>query len=212
LWVELTTAKYIERNGKMIRRPPGVRLNIGRTDAIRWIAAGDAIPVEMTVSIAKITGDAGFVVTGDLKRAMDMIRIVDRETPIITGSPRCEYGRTCIWDTGANMRPDLFGVGFNLLARWQMAVPLWSYTELACHIGTDDDRARTQTIIRELRVPLYDTRLIFVRRCDDMLALLDLWLSECNTGGDARLAFLRAMYRIKPTICALPSQWIGRGE
>jgi hypothetical protein len=107
------------------------------------------------------------------------------------------------------VRPDLFQAGFNLLARWQAAAPLWSYTELACHVGSEADREATKAVIRELRVPLYDTRVLFVRRCDDTRRLIELWLAECKRG-DARLAFLRAMYQVKPVLCALPAQWTGR--
>ena len=207
MWVRLRVSKYVERNGKQHKYPPGETINVGRTTAMEWIAACDAVLVEAIVS--KALGNVGFVVSS-LERATEVLRGVS-ETPIVTGPARCEFSRTCILDTSANVRPDLFQAGFNLLAagRWQAAAPLWSYTELACHIGTDEDRYATKAVIRDLRVPLYDTRVLFVRRCDDTRRLLALWLEECKRG-DTRLAFLRAMYQVKPVLCALPAQWTGR--
>ena len=205
MWVKLNVSKYVERNGKPHKYPAGERINVGRTTALEWIAAGDAVLVEAIVS--KTFGNVGFVVSS-LERATEVLHGVS-DIPIVTGPARCEFSRTCIWDTSANVRSDLFQAGFNLLARWQVAAPLWSYTELACHVGTDEDREATKAVIRDLRVPLYDTRVLFVRRCDDTRRLLALWLKECACG-DARLAFLRALYQVKPTICALPAQWTGR--
>lgn len=210
MWVELRANKYVERNGKQHLYKPGTRIDIGRQSALEWVAAGDAVLIET------ITGDlpsnAGIVTatTAGLEAIKAIVRATDQETQIIEGPPSIPFGRTLIWDSGARLRPDFINIGFNLLARWQLAVPLWSYTELACHIGTDAEREATKAIIHDLRVPVYDTRLVFVRRCSDTKAFIDEWMKERAFGGDDKLAFHRALYRCKPVLCALPMSWTGR--
>jgi len=209
VWVQLRTAKTVERNGKAHTYKAGMRISVGRHDAMAWVARGDAVLLET------ITGDlprnAGIVATQGRQEITNIIRTLDAETRIVKGPQRLEFSKTLIWDSSARLRPDYINIGFSLLARWQVAVPLWSYTELACHIGTEADRERTRKVIRDLRVPVFDTRLVFVQRCEDTIRLVDMWMEEREGGGDDKLAFHRAFYRVKPVLCALPMSWTGRG-
>jgi hypothetical protein len=50
--------------------------------------------------------------------------------------------------------------------------------------------------------------LLFVRDSPDGRRFLDTWIAECGNGGDERLAFLRALYLVKPLFCALPRSWL----
>jgi hypothetical protein len=107
---------------------------------------------------------------------------------------------------------DLLSVGFNLLDRWDVAAPLWRYGVLAKDQGTPADRKRTEAVIRDLRVLLYAHELLFVRDSPDGRRFIETWRAECGdgngTGGDERLAFLRALYQVKPLFCALPRSWL----
>jgi len=97
-------------------------------------------------------------------------------------------------------------VGFGLLDVWELAVPLCDYQTLAIHLGSDEEKERTKAVIRDLRVPLYDTRLMFVKHCQNTVDLFSRWQKECESS-DERLAFLRALYQVKPFILALPMTW-----
>jgi hypothetical protein len=216
VWVQLRTCKTIERNGVSHSYQAGERISVEKHDAMKWVALGDAVLMDT------ITGDlpsnAGIVATAGRPQIEKIVRAIDSETQIVDTLGPLQWSRTLIWDSSARLRPDYINIGFNLLARWQVAVPLWSYTELACHISTEADRERTRAVIRELRVPVYDTRLVFVRRCSDTMALIDAWMQEREAGGggvdaernDDKLAFHRAMYKVKPVLCALPVSWTGR--
>ena len=210
MWVQLRSAKHVERNGRLHKYAAGSRINVGRMDAMAWVAAGEAVLLET------VTGDlpinAGIVAMSDAAAAaiQSIVRGVDKETKILTGPPQLAFERTLLWDGSARLRPDMINVGFSLLGKWQMAVPLWSYTELACHIGSEEDREATKAVIRDLRVPVYDTRVVFVRRCSDTQAFIREWLKERTHGGDDKLAFQRALYRCKPVLCALPVSWTGK--
>ncbi len=54
-------------------------------------------------------------------------------------------------------------------------------------------------------MPVYDTRLMFIRRCHATRELVDEWVAE---DGHRGLAFLRALYRVKPLVLALPTTWV----
>lgn len=108
--------------------------------------------------------------------------------------------------SGAQVPWELVEAGLRFVERWEAAAPL--STQLAGEIGSAADRALTLEAIRDLRVPVYASELLFVRRCPAGLALLEAWSAECASGGHPRLAFLRAVYRVKPRFLGLPRTWL----
>lgn len=118
------------------------------------------------------------------------------------------YPRTLWWDPAVPLRLELVPVGFNFLHHWHVAAPLYDYNTLAFQHGTIEERLATTAAIGDLRVPLYETRALFLRRCDETNALLAAWALEREGGGDERLAFQRALWTVKPLILPLPITWI----
>ena len=106
---------------------------------------------------------------------------------------------------------DMLAAGFHFLERWDAAAPLWRYGVLAKDIGTPAERGRTEAIVRDLRVPVYACELLFVSASPGARLLLDCWREERLQGSDVRLAFLRALYRVKPLFLALPRTWLRDG-
>jgi len=102
---------------------------------------------------------------------------------------------------------DLVAVGFNFLNRWDVAAPFWRAGVLAKDIGTPAERERTTAITHDLRVPIYSHELLFVRNSPAGQGFVKTWRTEC-ANGDERLAFLRALYMVKPTFCVLPRLWL----
>jgi len=102
---------------------------------------------------------------------------------------------------------DLLAVGFDFLARWDVAAPFWRTGVLATNVGTPAERERTARIMHDLRVPVYSHELLFVSNNQAGQALVSTWRAECAQG-DERLAFLRALYIVKPTFCVLPRLWL----
>jgi len=205
MWIVLLQPLQIERNGVPKRYSAGTQISIGKMDAMKLVQQGKARAVDRYVAGPGSTPtDAGIVALRDKEVCETMISGL----PIVDGPARVEFGRTMIWQDAA-LRADLVAVGWKLLDKWQAAVPLWSYRELACNVSTDEDREQTKQVIRDLRVPMYDVRLMFLQRCDDTIRLIDLWNQE-KEKGDARLAFLRAYYTVKPVLCALPTVWTGK--
>jgi len=119
------------------------------------------------------------------------------------------FDRALIAEPGVKIPWSLVEYGLHFLERWDAAAPLWRYGMLASGMGGPKERKRTEAITRDLRVMLYAHELLFVRDSTDGRALLAAWQEEREGGGEPRLAFLRALHRVKPIFCALPRSWIG---
>jgi hypothetical protein len=64
-------------------------------------------------------------------------------------------------------------------------------------------------VIADLRVPLYETRTLFLRQCPEIDALLKAWEREGSDGADERLAFHRALWQVPQLLMLpLPITWI----
>jgi len=117
------------------------------------------------------------------------------------------WERTLFIAPGTCVPWDLVAVGFEFLARWDAAAPFWRAGALAKDLGTPAERERTESIVHDLRVQVYSHELLFVRASDAGRAMLDEWRKEC-ADGDERLAFVRALYIVKPRFCVLPRLWL----
>lgn len=135
------------------------------------------------------------------------------EVVIADGSlAEIEFDRVLIVAPGTVIPWDLVRHGFHFLQRWDAAAPLWRYGKVAADVGAPGEQKRTQKVTRDLRVLLYAQELLFVRNSPDGRALLATWEQEMAGGGEPRLAFLRAVYRVKPLFLALPRTWSSKVE
>jgi hypothetical protein len=207
VWVQLASLQNIEVAGSLHTYRPGDWVDVGKQTAMLWISTGQAVlhgVVPGSVRALEIADGSGLVVPEGYEDSARALRI---DVPIVEGEPSLRFERTCWWDMGAAVSPAMIPVGLSLLDTWEMVVPLYDYKTLACHVGTEFEQAQTKAIIRDLRVPLYDTRLIFARRSPDTERLFKLWAGD--DGLHRGLAFLRALYQVKPLILALPATWTG---
>jgi len=119
-----------------------------------------------------------------------------------------KYLYTLFWN-GGSLRTELLPISFELLKKWEIAIPIGDFNVLAANVGSEVDRRLTKSVLGDLRVPLYDVRQIYARRCSAVQTLLDAWKLEQEKvpGGDSRLAFLRALYVNPLLILALPPSW-----
>ncbi len=117
------------------------------------------------------------------------------------------WPRTLFVAPGTLLPWDLAASGFAFLGRWDAAAPLTREHALAQDLGTPAERERTRAVVLDLRILAYSPELLFVRATGAGPALLAAWRAECD-GGDERLAFLRALWRVKPLFCALPRAWL----
>jgi hypothetical protein len=202
-WVQLLAVKQIEQAGSTRTYHPGDYVEVGGQTARRWVADAIARYPDRRVASAEAFAGCGVVVMGTGSTSV----LSDLKLDHKRGDLMLSYNRTLFWRPDFHFRSETLEPGFHLLKTWDCAAPLVSYEQLALHAGTDEDRARTKQVIRDLRVPLYETRMMFVRRNTIGRALIDAWKAELESGGDERLAFLRAFYTVKPRMNALPTTW-----
>jgi hypothetical protein len=205
MYIQLRSIKNVSFDGNIERCYPGDWVEVGKQTALNWIAVGDAWAPEEKIAQALPEG-AGLLVLASGwdpvdTQALGAARALPMESDI---EPRMPFLHTLLWDPGLRFPHHLAAPGFELLKRWQLVAPLWSYKRLAVHAGTEEDRDRAIEVLHDLRVPLYDTRLLFVRRLRVTERLLDRWEDWRQELSDARLAFLCALYQTKPVVCALP--------
>jgi hypothetical protein len=205
VWVQLKVKYAVERGGMLQFHNPGDWINIGKQEAMLLLSRGDAEVPEYVADNELISEDMGVVVRGGAGHGLS--DPLFGKLPVETAPPFLQFERTLLLACGLEMRTDLVPVGLSLLDRWELAVPLWDYDELARDVGSQVERERTEVLVHDLRVPLYDTRLIFARDCQNVAFLIDLWSEELDSGVDEQHAFLRALYIVKPLILALPRHW-----
>lgn len=204
IWVRAKSILYAEKNGQMTSFYPGDWLQVGRKQARDGLRDGllEILKPAVLQTVQDLT-DCSIVIRGVLSENQ-RIDLASRfpGVPIENYAGWMPNGRFLLWDMAANLRQDLILTGFGLLTKWQLAVPLLNYDTLAQDIGTADEQAETKAIIHDLRVPVYDSRVLFVRQCQETRRLFELW----QTGSD--LGFLRALYQARPVVNALPPSWI----
>jgi len=210
MWVQLTSTQQISQAGKPRTYYPGDWVDVGKQTALNWVATGQAHFVAGTqdgTAILPPDGQSGVVTSGNMQAIKELLAMYGGSLRVEqTSAPRLMYDRTVILELEALHQPAMIGLGLQLLTTWEIAVPLFDYKLLAASVGTEEEREQTKVIIRDLRVPLYDVRMVFVRRTPTTVELINSWNAE---PGERRLAFLRSVYKIKPFILSLPCTWSG---
>jgi len=208
MWVKLKTIYAKEINGTMRQYRPGDWVEVGKQQAMRLLADGSAFIPDLDITSFVGVG-CGVVALGTLNGGVEGLQQqwgVDVLAAPAVPIPLPFY-RTLLWDTRLSLTGLQMPTGFTLLESWQVAAPLHHYDTLANTLGDEAERERTAAVIRDLRVPVYNTVLIWLRRCEAAAALLAAWAEEYEEGGNRDLAFLRALYRTKPLILPLPFHW-----
>jgi hypothetical protein len=119
------------------------------------------------------------------------------------------FEKTLFVEAGTRVPFDLLPAAWHFLDKWDAAVPLYRYGVTAADVGTKKERELTRMIVRDLRVMLHSTELLFVRKSEAGKELMNSWKLQMEIGdGDERLAFLRAFYIVKPLLCVLPTTWL----
>ena len=201
MWIQLLQPKTISNNGKSARYNAGDWVDVGKQTALLWLSDNSAHLPDMVESGFNLNG-AG-ILTDHKELLCTRLKEQAKGMEILEGAPCLPFEKTILMDSALALRTSLIPVGISMLETWEIAVPLMDYKIMAINLGTDTEREQTKAVIRDLRVPVYDTRLMFVRRTQDTERLIDNW----RNAGKSPLAFLRELYKIKPFILALPCTW-----
>ena len=221
VWIKcITIVRAANEHGQLVSYHPGDWCQVGMHQARQLVASGCA-EIQNPVTRARMFdhGDCGVIAYGDRRlAAVQSIAQALPELEVNTNEPlpRLAFNRTLLYDPSVTINAVLVPVGFHRLTTgWKMAAPVLPSRDneylTAETIGTAAERAATKAIVRDLRCPVYDPRVIFALQCPECEAVIEQWLAECAVkGADSRLAFLRAWYTHKPEMCGLPASWYGR--
>jgi len=209
-WLQLLQVKIIERNGKRITYHKGDFVQVGNQTALHWIAEGSAR--SLTTDISEYVPDnesSGVYLIAHPEVGREQLK--EANIQIDHGRPQLPWGCTFLWNPDAPLRPELLAVGFNLLETWEFACPLLPYEQLANTIGSPDEQAKTKDLIGDLRIPMYDPRMMFVRKTKSTEWIIEQWQLSVERGENEHHALLRALYIEKPLLLALPPTWTHPG-
>jgi len=213
MYIKLLTVKQIEVAGVPKTYHPGDWVDVGKHSAMRWIADGSATVADYN-KLVTLQG-VGIVLLDDKANAGAVLSSFKKleHTTYNVGNP-LPYRYTVMIGGGIKLRPGLLPAAVKLLGNWQVASPLVGYSDrdLAVYAGSGKQRVYVLDKILDLRVPMYDTRLTFVKRCADTRTLFEHWQQYQHQVSNKNLAFLCALWDVKPLICALPTVWKGKGK
>ena len=223
VWIKcITIVRAANNHGQTVTYYPGDWCQVGMYQARQLVAAGSA-EIQNPVTRAQTfeLADCGVVAYGGSRLgATTSIGTALPELKVETDErgPRLAFNRTLIYDPSVKLTTLLIPIGFyRLTTGWRMASPViprkGDGTEYltAEMIGTPADQAATKAIIRDLRCPVYDPRVVFALQCPECEDVIAQWNEErVLPGNDSRLAFLRAWYTHKPKMCGLPASWYAR--
>lgn len=204
VWVKAKSIVRISENGQIKTFHPGDWCLMGKQQARDCLTRNEVEILKPAVlqSVQDLY-DCAIFLKGELEEIQRGVLVATFPgVPVQQYESYPNYGRFLIWDTGANLRRELILTGFKLLEKWQIAVPLCNYNMLASDIGTPKVRKETEAIIHDLRVPVYDSRVIFARRCSETKKLFEQWQNG------SQLEFLQALYQSRPVVNALPPSWL----
>ena len=148
-----------------------------------------------------------------LRQGKESAREAVRRTPgwkLVNDPFECE--RTLLWMPSVEINLAAFDPVLTWLDKWEVAVPFRPYDILAKDIGTEEEREESLPLLLDLRQPVYDSRIVLFRNCPRTRNLIQTWARrEMREEEDADLAFLRAVWHVKPLILALPKTWAEGG-
>jgi len=116
--------------------------------------------------------------------------------------------RVLLWNPRAPLDLPAWEPVLKWLDRWEVAIPFRPYTKLADVYGSKEERAATVTTVFDLRQPVYDSRVVLLRPTARTRKLIQTWTLEMQDEGDDDLALLRAIWKVKPLLLALPTGWV----
>lgn len=208
MWVQLKVKKQFQVAGSTVRYQPGDWVDIGNSNMVRRMLANGEAVVPRYAGKGLLPRGSGLVMHGMRVDATAIVKKFAAELPVEYRSEiELAFDRTIIWYPALPLRTELIPAGLFILDTWHIALPLNDYKVLAANVGEPEEQDRTRAVIRDLRVMTYDTRLMFVRRCKETIALFDEWAVQHQVGDNKALSFLRALYIVKPLVLALPLTW-----
>jgi len=222
-WITLKVAKQIRRGGVARMYYPGDSVEVGRQTALDWVLndlAEDPFGQVGTPLLESELVERGHeygVRVRSEKGNAEVTPLGQVAQQLSYGEPAIPYKYTLIWRPGVRVNPKMARYGFLRILEtdrevgtsWEMAASLVSLSVLADSVGSEEDQAKTLKLVGDLRLPVYESRLVWARNCPSAQKVVAAWAAELEDGAGEYHAFLRALYSNRTLLCTIPSSWQG---
>ena len=220
-YVTLRRVKNIRIRGELKIYQPGDAVKVGKQTALEWVLDGSAEdpfgqvgPPLLQADIQERGSEYGIRVRGPASFAgVAPLGEVIRQMSF--GLPALPYKYTLIWRPDMETDPRMVRYGFMRVQEiegedtWELAASLVSTSLLANSLGSEEEQKKTFDAIGDLRLPVYESRLVWARRTPDTLKFVAAWAMELENSGDEYHSFLRALYTNPTWVCTIPGGWRG---
>lgn len=216
----VTVVMAANEHGTLTTYHPGDWVPVSKQRAIELLENGQAeLPEETQIqrALSEDLSDCGiYLRSGTVREARAALEGLDVDVTECSGSLRLPYPRTLLWNTIQPLERKQIALGFARVedtgryASWEMAAMLRSNELLASSIGNQAEQRRTREVIGDLRIPVYESTAVWVRKTPDTEQMIAAWDAEMQGGESGELAFLRALYQHRVLLCSLPAGWLGR--
>lgn len=123
----------------------------------------------------------------------------------IKNNPVENFGSVLYVDKKIKIDEELTKVVFNWLKRWELATPIFCYDDLLKDIAKEQDRERILEVVKgEGRIPIYDTRMVYFRNCENSKKVIEEYKRLVEIYIDEKMAFLESLWIVKPLVIWLP--------
>lgn len=213
VWVRVLGRVYYEENGIRQTALAGDWVQIGKHQARQWLAQGSVeIPEPHRRADALSLNKCGVVVRGDEMPSRASFGVLRHQV----GEPSLQYEYTVLWEPSLSaplqgieagltrlMSAELFPGGDS----WEALATLVSLKTLASDVGSPGEQSKTEVVVGTLRLPVYETRLLWLRKTPATENFIAMWASELVKGSDEQHSFLRSLYSSRIMMCTLPPGW-----
>lgn len=204
-----------EHGEKVTYHPPSW-VPVSKARARQLIASGQAeIPRQDRYEETMQFSDYGILArTGQIPDLSHLGR-VGGMLRISVGGLSLPFPNTLLWDGMAVLKEGAVVAGFSRLldfedtgeALWEILAMLVDENKTAADYGSQAEQDKTLEVIGDLRLPVYDTRLMFWRKTANTKRVMEYWQGEVESGADEQHAFLRALYTQRAMMCTLAPEW-----
>jgi hypothetical protein len=220
VWVKACSLVRVEEGGRLATKYPGDWFQVGKHDARKLLAEGKAeIPREDVREEVEGLDRCGVLVRTE--RAVPVVVFGELERTLrfkFSPQPALPFEMTFIWTPGVRINERAVKAGFASLMdfegtgeeAWEVIAMLASETALARDVGSIVERRKTRAAVGDLRLPVYDTGALWVRRTPATLRVVGRWADGLLEGADERHAFLRALYSERAMTRTLGPDWCAR--
>jgi hypothetical protein len=216
----VTIINAADEHGSLKTYYPGDWLKVGKQKAIELLESGQAeIPqaAEAQRALTDDLSDCGvYLREGDVKETKAQLGGLKLDIVESSGALRLPFERTLIWHGRQPLQRRQIALGFARIEdtgrydSWEVAAMLRSGDLLALTIGDQAEQRKTREAIGDLRLPVYETSAVWVRKTAATEAMVRAWDREMQDSDCEEHAFLRALYLNRVLLCSLPAGWLAR--